>query len=121
MEDIPLALARDVPSLAVLVIFVILTGRQFSTMTDHVAKHLDQINKLLEKCMDMSKAKANEASEESVRDILRDLLKSQRDLISRLDEYAKTDKVDQTNELLETLKKSTSVQERLLRKIDKIN
>ena len=51
MEDIIIAVVRDLPSTAVLILFVWFTSKQFSQITNLLSQHLKEINKLLEQCI----------------------------------------------------------------------
>lgn len=52
MSDLLLALARDLPSTAVLLLMMYLVNRQFSEVLSVVKAHLDDISRLLERCLD---------------------------------------------------------------------
>ena len=51
MEDIVIAIIRDLPSTAVLVLFVWFTSKQFQQAIVLIGEHLKEINKLLESCI----------------------------------------------------------------------
>ena len=51
MQEIILALAKDLPSTAILILFLYLTNRQFERLLTMLAGHLRQLNSLLEKCI----------------------------------------------------------------------
>jgi urease accessory protein UreF len=51
MEEIIIAIVRDLPSTAVLILFVWFTSKQFHQITYLLSEHLKDINKLLEACL----------------------------------------------------------------------
>lgn len=55
MNDVILAVAKDLPSTAVLILFVYVVNKQFSLAIELIRQHLADINKLLEKCIETDK------------------------------------------------------------------
>lgn len=53
MEDIIIAVVRDLPSTAILILFVWFTSKQFSEITTLLSQHLKDIHKLLEQCLNV--------------------------------------------------------------------
>ena len=51
MEEIAVTIIRDLPSTAVLILFVWFTSKQFQQAIDLIGDHLKEINKLMEICM----------------------------------------------------------------------
>lgn len=51
MEDVAIAVIRDLPSTAVLILFVWFTSKQFQQAITLISEHLKEINKILEICM----------------------------------------------------------------------
>jgi len=51
MEEIAIAVIRDLPSTAVLILFVWITSKQFQQAIALISDHLKEINKILEICM----------------------------------------------------------------------
>lgn len=51
MEDIVITVVRDLPSTAVLILFVWFTSKQFQQAIKLISEHLKEINKILELCM----------------------------------------------------------------------
>lgn len=51
MDELLVTLARDLPSTAVLILFLCLTNRQFGQLLDILESHLTQIHALLQKCI----------------------------------------------------------------------
>lgn len=51
MENIIIAIVKDLPSTAVLILFVWFTSKQFQQITTLLSEHLKDINKLLEQCL----------------------------------------------------------------------
>lgn len=51
MNDILLAIARDLPSTAVLILFVYVVNKQFGQAIELIRQHLQDVNRLLERCI----------------------------------------------------------------------
>lgn len=51
MEELILTIVKDLPSTAVLILFVWFTSKQFNRAIDLIAQHLKDINRLLEQCL----------------------------------------------------------------------
>ena len=60
MEEIIIAIVRDLPSTAVLILFVWFTSQQFKQITNLLSEHLKDINKLLEQCLKQREADERE-------------------------------------------------------------
>lgn len=50
--DWVVAIARDLPSTAVLILFVWVVNRQFTAAIDLLRQHLSDVSKILERCID---------------------------------------------------------------------
>lgn len=55
MEELFLALAKDLPSTAILLLMLWLVNKQFTQVLDAVDRHLESVNKLLATCIDQNK------------------------------------------------------------------
>lgn len=51
MNDLMLALAKDLPSTAVLLLFLWQTGKQFDRLTSALENHLAELSRLLGDCI----------------------------------------------------------------------
>ncbi len=51
MEEIIVQVVRDLPSTAVLILFVYMTNKQFRVAMAMMSEHLADINKILESCL----------------------------------------------------------------------
>lgn len=51
MEEIIIAVVRDLPSTAILILFIWFVAKQFNSATQMLSSHLEQLNKLIETCI----------------------------------------------------------------------
>lgn len=51
MEEVIIAVIRDLPSTAILILFILFVSRQFRSATEMLSDHLHQLNQLIAKCM----------------------------------------------------------------------
>lgn len=52
MEEVIVTIVRDLPSTAVLILFVSFVSKQFQQTTKLLADHLENLNKLIAKCIE---------------------------------------------------------------------
>ena len=52
MEDVIIAVVRDLPSTAVLILFVWATNRQYQNAMELLSNHMNHINEILQSCIE---------------------------------------------------------------------